>query len=340
MMLNQVIGSQQFYPATDSRSFVDSQVTIGEVGANDLLVQVLASAVNPIDIAVRKTLINEQEPRVLGFDAVAIVQKVGKDVDDFQPGDRIFYAGEYSRAGSNAQYQIVDQRIVALAPQQLTDAQAAAMPLTALTAYELLFEKLNLTMNVAVNQQKTILIINGAGGVGSSAIQLAKLCGLRVFATASRPESIAWVKKMGADDVLNHHQNLVQQARAISQSKFDYLLVLSNADDHWAEICELIQPATGIIGTITNLSDHQINDLKRLSVTFAWEWMFAKTYFQTANLESQGRYLRQIALWLDQGLLQSTLTQTVTPFNAAGLKKATQIVESHHAIGKVVLTHE
>lgn len=338
-MLSLAMGSDNYYPVTDDRCFQKTELTLPTITANDLLVEVLATAVNPIDIATRKTLHDLKQPRVLGFDAVGVIQQVGSAVRDFQPGERVFYAGDLKRPGSNAQLQVVDQRLVALAPQKLSVAQSAAMPLTALTAYELLFEKLHLTLNTLANQAKSILIINGAGGVGSSAIQLAKLCGLQVWATASRSESVAWVKKLGADHVLDHHQDLVQQAQKQQHQYFDYILVLSDVDAHWQEIIQLIQPATGMIGTITNMSQHQINDLKRLSVSFCWEWMFAKSYYQTPNLASQGQYLRQIAAWLDQGLLRSTLTTEVAGFEVASLQHATQLVESQHTTGKVVLTY-
>lgn len=326
------------YPSDDPRIFEDGEVELQNLRAQDLLVEVHAVSVNPIDVAVRKSLDADDQPRVLGFDAVGKVIKTGSDVDNFDVGDRVFYAGSYQRQGSNAEYQIVDSQIVGHASQELTDAQLVAMPLTSLTAYELLFEKLGLNITDPKNQDKSILIINGAGGVGSVAIQMAKLCGLDVIGTASNPESIAWVKSGGADYVVNHHQNLVPQVQQAGFKYVDYILALSNVDPHWQEIVDLIQPSTGIIGTITNMSEHQINDLKRRSVSFAWEWMFAKSYFNTPNIATQGNYLDQINNWLDNGSLETTVNKQFSGINAENIFKATRIVESGHEIGKVVLT--
>ncbi|UQS83421.1 zinc-binding alcohol dehydrogenase family protein [Bombilactobacillus thymidiniphilus] len=336
-MLTEAVGFDNFYPINDQRSFQDVTVQITEPTGFDLLVKVTASAVNPVDVVARKSLQKSEQPTILGFDACAIVVAIGDEVSDFSIGERVFYAGDYQRNGSNARLQLVDSRLVGHAPKTLNNVQSAALPLTSLTAYELLFEKMSLHIDPQLNKQKTILIINGAGGVGSIAIQLAKLCGLTVLATASRPKTRQWVKQMGADEILNHRQDLVKQVKKLGYQYVDYIVALSDVNPHWSEIVALIQPVSGLVGTITNMSLPQMNDLKHKSVMFAWEWMFSKSYYQTANMATQGQYLDKIASLVDEQKLQSTLYTTIPHFNAAGFRKATQIIEAGQAIGKIVV---
>ncbi|MFC6181245.1 zinc-binding alcohol dehydrogenase family protein [Lactiplantibacillus daowaiensis] len=334
------IGIQAHLPITDSHSLVTLALPVPVATGHDLLIAVHAVSVNPVDVGVRGGHGQLKHPRVLGWDAVGIVQVVGAQVTLFQPGDRVYYAGDFKRAGSDSQYQLVDERLVGRAPKTLTDAQAAAMPLTTLTAWEALFEKLQLTMDPAVNQGQTLLIINGAGGVGSIAIQLAKLAGLTVIATASRPETVAWVQKQGADMVLNHRQDLVAEWHAQKQGSYvDAILELNDINGHWREMAKLIKPDGRIVSITENQRPIDLQLLTKKRATFAWEWVFSKAYYQTDWMITQHDILTKVSALFDQGVLQPTLTKTLTPINVGNLKAAHQLVESHRMIGKVVVTN-
>lgn len=333
------VGFQEHLPIEADDSLMAVELPVPVAQGHDILVAVQAISVNPVDVGVRGGHGTLKQSKVIGWDAVGVVQTVGEQVTLFQPGDRVYYAGDFKRPGSNSQYQLVDERLVGLAPAKLNNAQAAAMPLTTLTAWEALFEKMQLTMNPTDNQGQTILIINGAGGVGSIAIQLAKLAGLTVIATASRPETSAWVKQQGADIVLNHREDLVSAWRAQKQGKYvDMILGLSNLDAHWDEIADLIKPDGRIVSITENRQPIDLQRLTKKRASFAWEWMFSKAYYQTDNMSSQHQILTQAAQLFDQGVLKSTLTKTLSPMTVANLKLAHQLVESHHMIGKVVIT--
>lgn len=336
------IGVTQYYPIEDPKSlttFFEPKPTPTD---HDLLVKIVATSVNPVDTGVRQGIKTPlARPKVLGWDAYGTVEATGEAVSLFQPGDRVFYAGSFIRPGTDSECQLVDERIVGHAPKTLKPAEIAAMPLTSLTAWEALFEQLGIPRDdTSENREKTILIINGAGGVGSVATQLAQSVGLHVIATASRPETIAWTKAHGANDVVNHRKDLVQQVRDLGCHDVDYILELSNLNQHWHEIAELIAPS-GHIVSITG-SDHPVDlrALKQKRATFAWEWMYTKSYYQTADMTSQHDILERIGQLLDNGELQSTLTKTLQPINADNLRSAHQLVESHHMMGKVVITNE
>ena len=335
------IGFTEHLPINDSNSLFEFNHDVKEPVGHDLLVKVQAVSVNPVDVSVRGngrgTLKN---PKIIGWDAYGIVQAVGDEAKLFKPGDKVFYAGDFKRSGSNSEYQLVDERIVGNAPKNVSVEQAAAMPLTSLTAYEALFEKMQIDINnKAENQKHNILIINGAGGVGSIATQLAHLAGLNVIATASRLESIKWTKENGAELVLNHRKNLVDEYRKKTGKKYvDYILELNDIDGHWNEMCELIKPS-GIIGSITE--NHRPINLRKLTKkrgTFTWEWMYSKSYYQTDDMRTQHDILNKIAKMLDDGEIRSTLTQKLSPINSINLREAHKLVESHHMIGKVVLS--
>ncbi len=337
----QAIGFTKHLPITNEESLMAFNLPSPKPKPHDLCVQVTAVSVNPVDVGVRKGGRGQSKtPRILGWDAVGIVTGIGNGVTLFKPGDRVFYVGDFKRPGSNSEYQLVDERIVAKAPQNLTDAQAAAMPLTALTAWEALFEKLHIDFeDRTTNHDQTILIINGAGGVGSIATQLAHLAGLHVIATASRPETQKWALAHGADQVVNHHQSLIEQVHALGYQTVDYILELNNIDQHWESMARLIKP-NGRIASITE--NHRPVDLQKLTkkrVEFAWEWVFSKTYYQTTDLASQGIILGQIATLLEQNKLQSTLTKCLSPISAANLRQAHQLVETNQMIGKVVVAN-
>lgn len=334
------IGFYESLPITDPHSLLDVTVDKPTAAGHDLLVKISAISVNPVDIATRKgTPTKTTEPHILGFDAVGTVVAVGNDVTLFKEGDRVYYAGSYSRPGSYSDYQLVDERITALAPSKLDDAHAAAMPLTTLTAWEALFEQLGIDPDDnPANRDKTILIINGAGGVGSIATQLAHYAGLHVIASASRAETTKWVLQHGANEAVDHHKNLVEEVRRLGHHNVDYILELNNLDNHWDEMTELIAPNGKMSSITSNQKPLDLTVLKRKRVTFAWEWMFTKSFYQTADLVSQHEILEAAAKLFDNRLLRSTLKQTITGITAANLKRAHALIEGGHTIGKIVLT--
>ena len=317
-------------------SFTEFEKTKENPTGRDLLVKIEGISINPVDIATRKKIVDElSDPKILGYDGYGVVDEVGSEVKNFQVGDKVFFAGDYTRDGSYQEYELIDERIVAHAPKKTSIEKSVAMPLVTLTASELLFEKLQINP-AHDNRDKTVLIINGAGGVGSIAIQLAHLAGLRVIATASTSEKVDWVKALGADLVVNHHHDLIKQVHDLGIKNVDYILGLSDNDPHWSEIVKLIKPF-GTFATITNLRESQIVDLKQKSINFAWEWMFTKAKFKLASMSTQGDYLEKLAQGLDSGMIDSTVTKVFHGFNLENIKKATQLVEAGHMMGKVVI---
>ncbi|WP_441794729.1 zinc-binding alcohol dehydrogenase family protein [Limosilactobacillus reuteri] len=333
------IGFSEHLDIKDPKSLFEFETPKPTPKGHDLLVKVNAVSVNPVDVGVRRSGHGKlSKPKIIGWDACGIVEKVGSQVSLFSPGDRVYYAGSFKRSGSNSEYQLVDERIVGNAPKSLTDAQAAAMPLTSLTAYEALFEQLSLSQDKTSNEGKTILIINGAGGVGSVATQLASNAGLTVIATASRPESINWVKSHGATDIVNHRKNLVNEVHKLGYKYVDYILELKDIDSHWKEMCELIKPEGAIASITENRRPINLRLLTPKKAIFAWEWMYTKSYYHTPDMQSQHDILNKIATLIDNSELQCTLTQSLSPINADNLREAHNLVENGHMIGKVVVT--
>ena len=333
------IGFKKHLNIDNPESLIDLEISIPVPKEHDLLVKTSAVSVNPVDVGVRKsgrTIL--KKPKVIGWDTCGIVEKVGAKVTLFKPGDRVFYAGSFIRPGSNSEYQLVDERIVGHAPKELTDEEVAAMPLTSLTAYEALFEQMGLELNSSKNKGKNNLIINGAGGVVSTATQLAHLAGMTVISTASRPDSIAWTKDHGADYVVNHRKNLITQVRKIGYKYVDYILELNDLDGHWKEMCELIKTEGLIVSNTENLSPINLRLLTKKKAHFSWEWMYTKSYYHTDDMISQHEILDKIAQMLDNGKLKSTLNKTLSPLNAQNLRKAHKLVESGHMTGKVVVS--
>lgn len=329
-------------PVSDTgENFFEFETNTPKPTDHDLLVKVNATSVNPVDVGVRNGLDRSLEkPKVIGWDAVGVVESVGASVTMFKPGDRVFYAGSFIRPGSDSEYQLIDERIVGNAPKTLTDAEAAAMPLTSLAAWEAMFEQLEINPNnYAENQKHTILIINGAGGVGSIATQLAKWAGLHVIATAGRPETIQWVKDHGADDVINHHYNLADELNKLGYKYVDYILGLKGIDSYWQLMTEIIKPFGRIASITENQAGIDLQQLTKKSGHFAWEWMFSKSYYHE-NMISQHNILNKVAELLDNGTIKSTLTKELTPINAANLEQAHELVASGKMIGKVVLTNK
>ena len=335
------IGFKKHLKIDDPESLIDFEMKKPTAKGHDLLVKVNAVSVNPVDIGVRKGGHSVlKTPKVIGWDACGVVEEVGSKVSLFKPGDRVFYAGSFIRSGSDGEYQLVDERIVGHAPETLKDNEAAAMPLTSLTAYEALFEQMDLTWNQENknNQHKTILIINGAGGVGSVATQLAHLAGLTVIATASRPDSIKWTQDHGADYVVNHREDLVKQVRKLGFKYVDYILELKDLDGHWKEMCELIKPEGHIVSITENHRPINLRLLTKKKAHFSWEWMYTKSYYQTDDMITQHDILDKIAQMLDSGNLRCTMTKSLIPLNATNLRKAHKLVESGHMSGKVVVS--
>ncbi len=318
----------------NSLSEFDEELPVPE--PHDIQVEVLGISINPVDIATRKNLSGSfNGPKILGYDGYGKVNEIGSKVTKFAKGDLVFYAGDYSRDGSYQEYELVDERIASLAPKKTSIEKSVAMPLVTLTASELLYEKLQIDP-AADNGDKTILIINGAGGVGSIATQLAHLAGLTVISTASSDEKVKWVKDLGADYVVDHHQDLVDEIRNLGIQNVDYIIGLSNNDPHWSEIVELIKPF-GSFATITNLNESKVADLKQKSANFLWEWMFTKAFYDMDEMSSQGEYLQQLADELDDGKIKSTTTQVFHGLNIENIIKATKLVEAGHMMGKVVI---
>ena len=286
---------------------------------------------NPVDTKRRIAEKKDSLPSVLGWDAAGTVVARGNQVSLFSEGDPVYYAGDVTRPGSNSEFQLVDERIVGRKPKSLDFAQAAAIPLTAITAWECFFDRLK------VQPKKSILLIGGAGGVGSIGIQLAKIAQLRVLATASRPESVAWVKALGADHVIDHRKPLRPQIEALGMKNVDYIAVFNDLDGHWAAIGDLIAPQGGIVSIVGNAKPLPMDAVRAKSASLCWEFMFTRPRFQTPDMIEQHKLLDQVAGWLDSGKLRGTLKETLSPINAANLRKAHERLESGTMIGKLVL---
>jgi zinc-binding alcohol dehydrogenase family protein len=324
-------------PISDDRSLVDLELPIPEPGPRDLRVSVRAVSVNPADAKLRAVC---QPPngqaRVLGFDASGVVDAAGSEVSLFKPGDEVFYAGDISRAGSNSEFQLVDERIVGRRPASLSFAEAAALPLTSIAAWELLFDRLGLVFGSKITGG-VLLIVNGAGGVGSILTQMARrLTGLTVVATASRPETIAWCKTMGAHHVIDHRRALHLGLREIGIKQADFVAGLTASDRHLPSIAELIAPQ-GRFALIDDPKALDITPFKTKSVSVHWELMFTRPMFATPDMIAQHRLPNVVADLVDDGLLRSTVTENLGPMTAASLRAAHARVESGCAIGKSVL---
>jgi NADPH2:quinone reductase len=332
------IGFKTSLPINDAKSFIEYEKEITTPLGREILVKVQAISINPVDYKVRQSAAKDKvldESKIIGWDAVGIVEEVGDQVSLFEVGDQVFYAGDITKDGSNQEYQLVDERIVGRAPLTATIAQAAAMPLTSLTAYEILFDRLRLSKEKDAG--KTVLIIGGAGGVGSVAIQLAKkLFGLKVIATASRPESIQWCKDLGADVVVNH-KNLVKEVNDAGFSEVDFILDFVDVNQYWDSFIQLIKPQ-GKIGSISDPSEAvNLRQLKGKSVSFHWELMFTRAMFQTEDMVRQHEILNTIADLIDEGTLKSTLNTTLKGFTVENLREAHRALESGTTIGKLVI---
>lgn len=316
-----------------SKPFREIEREAPQPSDHDLLVRVEAISVNPVDIKKRKTA---AEDTVLGWDAAGTVVAVGAAVTLFRPGDAVFYAGDVTRLGSNAQLQLVDERIVGPAPKNLSFAQAAAIPLTALTAYEAIFDRLEVS-RVPMGVPKTLLVIGGAGGVGSMAIQLGKLAGLVVYATASRPESVEWCRQLGADHVLDHTDLLAAAERAGVQ-EFDYIFNTQDTAGYWEATAKLIRPEGRICSIVEATTPLNVTLLMQKSATFVWELMFTRSIFRRPEMVRQHETLRHVAALLESGALRTTVNDVLGPITAANLERAHEMIASRRSVGKLVLS--
>jgi len=313
----------------DIDSLVDIDLPVPSPAGRDLLVKVEAISVNPVDYKQRQ--MGSPTPRVLGWDASGTVEKVGNEVTLFKPGDAVYYAGDVTRPGCNSEFHLVDERIVGRKPKSLDYAQAAAIPLTAITAWESFFDRLK------IKHDKTMLIIGGAGGVGSIGIQIAKQAKLKVIATASRPETIAWCKALGADHVVDHRRPLRPQVEVLGLKFVDYIANFNDVDQHWAAMGDLVAPEGGIVLIVGNKNPLVVDTVRSKSAAICFELMFTRPRFGTPDMIEQHQLLNHVADWLDAGKLKGTLKQTLSPINAANLRKAHAQLESGTTIGKLVL---
>ncbi|RDJ14471.1 zinc-binding alcohol dehydrogenase family protein [Rhizobium grahamii] len=324
-------------PISAETSLIDVDLPIPEAAGRDLLVEIKAVSVNPVDVKVRAGVApTSEELKVLGWDAAGVVKAIGPEVTLFKVGDEVFYSGVISRAGTNAEFHLVDERIVGHKPKSLGFASAAALPLTSITAYEALFDRLRVHDPVP-GAARAVLIIGGAGGVGSIAIQIARaLTDLTVIATASRPETSAWIKELGAHHVIDHAQPIAAQVAALGLGDPGFVFSTTNTDQHIKEIVEVIAPQ----GRFALIDDPKMLDImpfKRKAASIHWELMFTRPLFGTPDMIEQHKLLEQVAELVDAGKIRTTLSETLGPINATNLKKAHAMIESGRTKGKLVL---
>jgi NADPH:quinone reductase len=335
------VGLYKYLPIENPESLIDVEVPKPEAAGRDLLVRVKAVSVNPVDTKVRSPKDKvETAPRILGWDAAGVVEAVGGDATLFRAGDEVYYAGSIIRAGSNSEYQIVDERIVGRKPRNLSFEEAAALPLTTITAWEGMFERMGIPRTPAPDG-KSVLIIGGAGGVGSIAIQLAKkLAGLRVIATASRPESAAWCRSLGADEIINHHNPFAEEFKKGGLPEVDYIFCLNSTETHIQNMSDVIKPQGRLCTIVATRGDTpvNINPLQRKSVAFCWELMFTRPMFQTPDMQAQHELLSETAALVEGGTIRTTKTTSFGVMDAQNLRKAHAEIERGAMIGKLTLS--
>ena len=329
-------------PIEAPESLLDVEVPEPEIGPRDLLVGVKAVSVNPVDVKVRARTRPPEgaEYKLLGYDATGVVVRRGRDCSLYKVGDEVWYAGSVARQGTNAELHAVDERIVGGKPRSLSFGDAAALPLTAITAWELLFDRLGVDQfkGAQAHQRKgVLLVVGGAGGVGSILTQIAsKLTALTVVATASRPETVQWCYSMGAHFVIDHHRPLKQQMQELNFPQAEYIASLTATDQHFPELAEIVAPQ-GKVAVIDDPKTLDVMPLKRKSASLHWEWMFARPVFNTPDILRQHDLLAEVARLVDLGTLKTTVTERYGPMTAANLKRAHALVESGRSIGKVTL---
>ncbi|SFD25913.1 zinc-binding alcohol dehydrogenase family protein [Pseudoalteromonas denitrificans] len=335
------IGYNQSLPISEKASLVDIELPQPKASGYDLLVRVKSIAVNPVDYKIRQNVKpKENEYKVLGWDTAGEVVAIGESVSKFKPGDMVFYAGDLNRQGGNAQYQSVDERIVGHKPKSLSNSEAAALPLTAITAWELLFERLAIKQQHPDSKERSkdvILIVGAAGGVGSILVQLANvLTGATVIATASRENSAKWVKTLGADYVIDHSKPLQNQIEQLNIGQVTHIASLTHTDSYLDSYVALLAPM-GKIALIDDPKSLDISKLKLKSLSLHWEFMFTRSMFNTSDIIKQHHLLNKVSDLIDQGYIQTTVGKNLGTINAKNLKAAHEILESGKSIGKIVL---
>ncbi len=332
------VGLYRYLPIDHPEALLDVELATPQPGERDLLVKVEAVSVNPVDYKVRapKDTV-EPAPRVLGWDAAGTVAAVGAGATLFKVGDPVYYAGSITRPGANSEYHVVDERIVGRKPASLDFAQAAALPLTALTAWEALFDRLGVSPQGA-HAGRSALIIGGAGGVGSIGIQLAKqLAGLKVIATASRPASAKWATELGADHIVDHFGDIPAQLKQLGYDEVDYVLIFNDTDQHFPAAASVIRPQGGIVTIVENRQPVPVELLKAKSAAFHWEFMFTRAMFGTPDMIEQHKLLNEVARLIDAGTLRTTVGDVLGKIDAQNVRRAHQRLEAGRAIGKLVL---
>lgn len=322
-----------------NEDLIEEEISIPIPKERELLVKINAISVNPIDTKIRRSQ-KPEEPtlRVLGFDACGIVIQAGNKTNLFKIGDKVFYSGSLLKQGTNSEYHIIDERLVGKASKTLKDSSIASFPLVSITAFEGLFERMKVSMEKSLNKEKSILIIGGAGGVGSIAIQLAKqFAGLKVIATASREKSISWCKKMGADYVVNHNLDIIEQINSLGLKGFDYIFCLNDTNKYFPLMEKLIKPQGSICTIVEATLPLDMKQLRLKSVTFCQEFMFTRSMFETEDMQNQGDILNIISKAIDDGTIIDINTTSLTPINLENLKQANAMIESGKVIGKISL---
>ena len=331
------VGFTNYLPIEDTNSFLDVEIDKPTPEGHDILVAVKAIAVNPVDTKVRKSQpdVTEETPRIIGYDASGIVEAVGADVTIFKVGDEVYYAGDITRSGTNQEFHLVDERIVGHKPKSLSHAEAAALPLTTITAYEAFFDRLGIDRNGG-NKGETILIIGAGGGVGSIGIQLAKEAGLEIIATASRPETTEWVKELGARHVVNHREDMIAQVRALGMQYVDHIAIFNDMR-HWDTAVDLIHPQGGIVTIDDTNLPMPMETMKMKAASLHWEFMFARSMHKTSDMIEQHNLLTHVANAIDAGRIKTTVSEVLSPISAANMKEAHRLVETGKAKGKIVV---
>lgn len=328
------VGFRKSLPIADAESLIDFDAPAPEARARDLVVEVKAISVNPVDTKMRMRGVPAGQTMILGFDAAGVVKSVGREATLFKAGDEVFYAGSNIRPGTNAELHAVDERIVGRKPKSLSFAQAAALPLTSITAWELMFDRMHIPRN---GTKGSLLVIGGAGGVGSIMVQLArKLTGLTVIATASRPETIKWCLELGAHHTIDHTKPLPAELKRIGIPEVNYVASLTQTAKHYPSMPDLIAPQ-GAFGLIDDPGSLDIMPLRRKCVSAHWEGMFTRSTFTTPDIQAQHDLLCEVSALVDAGTLRTTMTKNLGTINAANLKKTHALIESGTTIGKIVL---
>jgi zinc-binding alcohol dehydrogenase family protein len=332
------IAYRQPLPIDHADALIDIELPTPQAAGRDLLVEVHAISVNPVDTKIRRNVAPaEGQAKVIGWDAAGVVKAVGPDVTLFKPGDEVWYAGDLTRAGTNSEFHLVDERIVGHKPDNIDFAQAAALPLTTITAWELLFDRLEVSRDAGATAGKSLLVIGAAGGVGSILVQLARqLTGLTIIGTASRPETVEWIKQLGAHHVIDHSKPLNEEIARLGLPPVNYVAALNQTDHHWAAISELVAPQ-GKIALIDDPTAIDVRTLKRKSVSLHWEFMYTRSMFQTEDMQKQHQLLNDVAKLVETGAVKTTLAERYGKINAANLKRAHTLIESNRAKGKIVL---